>query len=234
MKNAHWVNDVDEEAAFWRSWFKEERFADARDERRAFLRSEFPIGFGRAVGAAPGELLRALDVGSGPISTLRTRAMENPVELVCTDALADVYNALLDEHGYDELPRVLKLKGEALSTQLKESSFHYVHIANALDHCEDPSRTLAEMYRVCRPAGLIEVVSVQNEGERQQYHGLHQWNLEADDAGLWLWRPSARQNLLEALGGHAHSWRYLDYLAEGGARVFQVSIRKARPSTVPT
>ena len=94
-------------------------------------------------------------MGSGPISTLRTTAAENPVEPVCTDALADVYNALLDEYGYDELPRVLKLKGEQLSNHLEESSFHYVHIANALDHCEDPSRTLAEMYPSRRPAGLI-------------------------------------------------------------------------------
>ena len=194
------------------------------------MRSEFPVGFGPAVGAGPGELLRALDVGSGPISTLRTAAPENPVELICTDALADVYNTLLDEYGFNELPRVLKLKGEQLSDQLEQSSFHFVHIANALDHCEDPSRTLAEMYRVCRPAGLIRVISVENEGERQQYQGLHQWNLEADDAGLWLWRPSTRQNLLEELGGHAYSWRYLDY-REGGARLFQAEIRKARPST---
>ena len=87
--------NLDDEATFWRSWFVAGEFADDRALRRK-MASEgvFPGGFAEALGLAPGDLLRILDVGSGPISTLPTGAPDNPVELVCADALADVYNEL--------------------------------------------------------------------------------------------------------------------------------------------
>src|SRR2546422_1331754 len=138
MKDTSWADNICEEADFWRSWFEDDKYAELRNTRLTSVKSTFPQGFVRSLGVKPSEVMRVLDVGSGPISTLPSNAPENPVELVCVDALADVYNALLDEYGYQELPRPLKIKGEELSSVLTERRFHYVHIANALDHCEDP------------------------------------------------------------------------------------------------
>ena len=170
--------------------------------------------------------LAVLDVGSGPISGLPRRAPDNPVELVCVDALADVYNELLDEHGFDELPRVLRIRGEELSSAFAEGSFHFVHIANALDHCEDPARTLEEMYRACIPGGLIVVASFENEGERRYYLDLHQWNLEANNEGFWLWNRSMRKDLLEGIGDHSHARCQMDQQVGDEAKYFRVEIRK--------
>jgi ubiquinone/menaquinone biosynthesis C-methylase UbiE len=178
------------------------------------------------LGVKPGETLRVLDVASGPLSGVPTKAHENPVERVCADALADVYNSLLDEYGYDDVPRVLKIKAEELSAALMQDRFHFVHIDNALDHCKDPARALAEMYRVCRPGGLIRVVSIENEGVRQQYQGLHQWNLKADAESLWLWRSSDRRDLLATLDDHTYTWCYLDHGEPEVAKLFRVDIRK--------
>lgn len=225
MNDTPWADNIREEADFWRSWFEEDKYAELRNIRLTSLKSAFPPAFVRSLGVNPGDPVRVLDVGSGPISTLPSNAPENPVELVCVDALADVYNVLLDQYGYQDLPRPLKIKGEELSSVLTERRFHYVHIANALDHCEDPEKTLVEMYRVCRPGGLIAVVSVENEGEREQYQGLHQWNLEADDENLWLWRPSLRQDLRAALDDHTYTWHYEDH-GQQGFRIFRVEIRK--------
>lgn len=221
-----WSQAIGSEVDFWRSWFAEDKYAEARDAKRRLATSTFPEGFAPFVGLGPSEVLRVLDVGSGPISGLPSRAPDNPVELVCTDALADFYNTLLDEHGFDEVPRVLKIKGEELSSMLAEGRFHFVHIANALDHCEDPARTLEEMYKVCKPGGLIVVASFENEGERRQYHDLHQWNLEADDQSLWLWNPSMRKDLLEGIGDRSYAWCHLDQQEGDEAKFFRVEIRK--------
>jgi SAM-dependent methyltransferase len=221
---ARWSANLDDEATFWRSWFVDGEFADDRVLRRKMASDGlFPEGFAEVLGLAHGELLRVLDVGSGPISTLPTGAPNNPVELVCADALADVYNELLDEFGYDEVLRPVPIIGEELVSSFGERRFDYVHIANALDHCADPARTLSEMYRVCKTGGLIAVISVENEGERQRYQGLHQWNLEADDRSLWLWTPGSRHDLRAELGAHEFSWRYVD---EPGVPVFVADIKR--------
>jgi ubiquinone/menaquinone biosynthesis C-methylase UbiE len=221
-----WTTKIGDEAAFWRAWFTEPEFADVRAARRESLVSAvFPREFVGSLGVEPGDVVRVLDVGSGPLSTLASRSPDNPVELVCVDALADVYNALLDEYGYLEVPRVIKLKGEHLAAVLTDERFHYVHVANALDHCEEPAKALSEMYRVCKPDGLIVVISVENEGERENYQGLHQWNLEANDDGLWLWNPSLRKDLLEDLGRHTYTWRYESH-GQKGFKIFRVEIRK--------
>jgi SAM-dependent methyltransferase len=225
MKDARWADRIGDEAAHWRSWFAADEYAEERRARLQVLSSSFSQPFVESIGVKPGELLRVLDVGSGPIPTLPSNAPENMVQVVCTDPLADSYSVLLDEYGYGEVPRPLKIKGEELSAIFAEGSFHYVHIANALDHCEDPVKILTEMYRVCRSGGLVDVFSCENEGERRGYRGLHQWNLKADDEGLWLWNSSLRQNLLDCLGSHTYTWAYVDHgPPESG--YFRVSISK--------
>jgi SAM-dependent methyltransferase len=179
----------------------------------------------RDVGLQAGEVLRVLDVGSGPLSTLRTRAPGNPVELVCVDALALEYNALLDEFGYDECPRIVPGVGERLFERFGAGAFHLVHIANALDHCEDPATALVEMFQVCRTGGRIWVISIENEGEREGYAGLHQWNLVATDGGLRLWNARTNRNLLDLLPGpYAFTWHYVH--EEPAMRVFLATIQK--------
>jgi SAM-dependent methyltransferase len=220
-----WADNLGAELAFWRRWFSDDEFREGRDLRRAALSQPFPPTLARELGVRPGETLRVLDVGSGPLSTLRTRAPENPVELVCVDALAADYNALLDEFGYDECPRIVPGVGERLTEQHGLEAFHLVHIANALDHCEDPARAFVEMCRVCRVGGQVWVVSIENEGERERYSGLHQWNLLAGDATLRLWNSQTDCNLLDLVPGpFDFTWRYVR--EEPGMRVFSATIHK--------
>jgi SAM-dependent methyltransferase len=201
------------EVAFWREWLTADRFAAERSERIAGLQASFPRGFAAAVGATG--LLRVLDVGSGPISTLPLHSADGPMELICVDPLADAYNELLE--GFD-VPRIESVKAEELSSRFGPE-FDYVHCANALDHCEDPARAFEEMWKVCRPGGLVSVVSVENEGRRQHYEGLHQWDLRADDQGLWL----GDRNLLEGRDPRLYDWRYVAEQPDG-ARVFLADI----------
>jgi len=222
-----WANNIHHEMAFWRHWFSDEKFAAGRESRYHQLRHEaYPPDLASELGVSPGVPLRVLDIGSGPISTQRMRARPYPVELICVDALADIYNLLLDEFGYADCPRIHKIRGEELTRFFARDSFHLVNIANALDHCEDPAQTVAEMFEVCRAGGRLEILSVENEGEREGYNGLHQWNLQADDAGLWLWNLGMRINLLDGLGGRfEYEWGYEDH-GQQDLRIFKVLVQK--------
>lgn len=225
---SRWSRNIHEEAQFWRKWLSDPEFAQVRRLRLGRLESTYPEDFRNSVGVLPGEVIRVLDVGSGPISTLQTRAPVNPVQLVCVDALADVYNQLLDEYGFGRCPRILKVRGEELVARFGSDSFNYVHIANALDHCEDPALTLNQMIAVCAPGGVVKVVSIENEGVREGYLGLHQWNLEPSERGLFLWNPSGRVNLCEGLGaGVEYRWRYVDH-GQTGFKIFEAQFSKLR------
>lgn len=230
-RNSIWAAGIDSEVTFWRHWFADDAYKSEREARREVLvHGSCSAEIAKELGANPGDVLRILDVGSGPVSTQRMRAPNNPVELICVDALADIYNVLLDEFGYTDCPKINKVKGEELTLHYAKESFHLVNIANALDHCEDPAKTLVEMYMVCRPRGQVQVLSIENEGERERYIGLHQWNLNADDQGLWLWNPSFRLNLLESLSvPFSYTWEYVDH-GQKGFKIFSVKIvRGGRP-----
>jgi hypothetical protein len=57
---------------------------------------------------------------------------------------------------------------------------------------------------VAKPDGVVLVVVAENEGEREGYKGLHQWNIAHENGALWLWRRGLRLNLgrpLERVAG---------------------------------
>lgn len=224
VNNAAWSSNLGAEVRFWRSWFADPKFQDGRAARIAGTKS-FPQFYVDLAGAPPGAPIRVLDVGSGPVSTLGSPARNNPVELVCTDALADQYNLLLQEFEHADLPRIRNVKGEDLVSEFGEAAFNVVHCANALDHFEDPARSFTSMYRVCKPGGAVVVISVENEGERERYQGLHQWNLAANDDGLHLSSRTGSTNLLTLIPGHgSYAWQYVpsppDY------RVFRIIVKR--------
>jgi hypothetical protein len=48
-----------------------------------------------------------------------------------------------------------------------------------------------------------------NTAEDEQYHGMHQWNFEASDGTLLVWRPGTRTDVVADLAGQVafeRSW----------------------------
>ena len=223
MRNV-WESHLDSELAFWRRWLTEPLFDKLRSARLAEM-NDFPRYYIDQTERAPGERVRVLDVGSGPISTLGDAADGYDVELVCVDALGVQYNALLDEYGFTNLPRIIPLKGEDVESRFGPASFDIVHTANALDHFEDPFLAFEKMYAVCRTGGALIVISVENEGEHQKYLGLHQWNLRADDDGIWLGSRTSTRNLRDVTNSNdIYSWSIIHETAE--FRVFCAIVKK--------
>jgi len=84
---------------------------------------------------------------------------------------------------------------------------------------------------VCRPGGLLRIVSFENEGQVQNYQGLHHWNLRADDAGLWLSDRKSRSTNLFAPFRRTMTlrWQHLDDAGrQFGRPVFEAFVHKHR------
>jgi ubiquinone/menaquinone biosynthesis C-methylase UbiE len=226
--NPVWRESTPEEVAYWegviRARAAEGGFAPP-EEDHSWVREQFDPPLPAQ------ETMQLLDVGSGPFSTLGVAKPDSRTEIVATDALADIYNRLLDQVGLLAYPRIRPVKAEELSHVFGVETFHLVQCANALDHCEEPAKAFAEIVAVCRPGGLVRIVSFENEGQAQNYQGLHHWNLRADDAGLWLSdRKSRSSNLFEPFRRTMRfRWQYLeDAGRQFGRPVFEAFVHKHR------
>jgi ubiquinone/menaquinone biosynthesis C-methylase UbiE len=229
MSNAVWAKNIHQEIAFWEGVIRRTAASQSGAEGPSvqdyswLRRTLVPP-------PADNEVMRLLDVGSGPFSTLGRAKPGNGVEIVRADALGDAYNRILEECGLAQFPSVLAIKGEELSLAFGHDAFHFVNCANALDHFEDPARSFLEMVRVCKPGGIVRIISIENEGEREAYAGLHQWNLQTADNGLWLWNRATRTNLIPLCRlAVSYDWKYVDH-GQTGFNIFEATIRKLNPS----
>ena len=147
--------------------------------------------------------IRVLDVGSGPLTVLGTRAGSRRIELVGVDPLADEYNDLLAMHGIQPSVRSIRGSGEHLTQLFRENTFDFAYARNSLDHTADPLRTIRQMLAITKFDGWVILRHRPNEGANAGYIGLHQWNLCVEEAQLWLWNPHQRYNLHTVLSRRA-------------------------------
>lgn len=193
-----WSESLDDELLFWRRWLTEEEFKVDRDYRLNLT----GLGIPEALFAdAQSDELNILDVGSGPLSTLGTNNPSRKVNLILADPLGNAYNELLTELGFSGYANIVDVCAEDLLSKFSENSFDVVHSANALDHAHDPLLCLQNMLSLCKPGGWVYVVSVENEGERQSYSGLHQWNFTLTDDDVRLWNKTHSLLLRSCLKG---------------------------------
>lgn len=72
-------------------------------------------------------------------------------------------------------------EAERLADAFGENSFDLVYARNCLDHGYDPMLAIQQMLKVVRVGGVVLFEHGVNEGERQGYQGLHQWNFCVSD-----------------------------------------------------
>lgn len=125
------------------------------------------------------------DIGAGVISITGTTWPGVNIKMVASDFLADQYNELWKERGMTPFVPIEKQDVENLT--YPDDSFDIVHCVNALDHCENPLKAIREMQRVCKPGGFVYLRHIENEGEKENYAGFHQWNITpiGDDCKFW-------------------------------------------------
>lgn len=187
------------ELLFWAVWLGSVRHREQRDElldpNRRLLPELDPV----LERIAP-RRVRVLEVGAGPMSALGRLHPTKEIDLVPTDLLADWYRRLLALRGLDPPVPTVRADAERLRDSFAAESFDLVFAANCLDHMEHPLRAIEEMVAVVRPGGWVVLSHGRDEGERQEYTGLHRWNLREAHGRFFLWRPGEEIDVSERLG----------------------------------
>jgi len=130
------------------------------------------------------DVARVLDVGCGPITTLGCYSPDMDMQLEAVDIMADEYNALLDEFGFQIPIRPIQGAAEDLVRLFGPESFDLVHCRNSLDHTADAMTSLRAMVDVTKPGGFVYVEVYEREGRANRYGGLHQWDIYVSDDGI--------------------------------------------------
>lgn len=200
-----WRGNLTEEKEFWesiadksssnQSWVNEFHLRAASDEK-------FPLEF---EGMLPKDLSKVavLDVGAGPITALGSIHADKEISITPVDPLADFFNKLLKDNNIaNARAQTQYCEAECLLDKFEPESFDFVYSRNALDHSYDPMLGIKQMIEVCKKGSYIFIQGSVNEGEKNSYAGLHQWNFvptpEGDD--LIIWNKTHRYSLKEELG----------------------------------
>ena len=119
--------------------------------------------------------LKALDVGSGPISRLRDG--RDKLDLCCLDPLAGEYRRLLKMSKMEVNARFVQGTCEEMDQIFTKDQFHLVYASNSLDHTRDPRMCIRQMFAVLKPYGVLCIEGYVREGSHLGWYGLHQHDL---------------------------------------------------------
>lgn len=122
-----------------------------------------------------------LEVGSGPVLTIGDKLPGVDVQITACDKLANEYAEIYPEVSF----KIEYQDMEALT--YPDKSFDIVHCVNALDHTHHPDKALKELMRVAKH--FVYLRHNENEGEEQEYSGLHRWNIEMIGEDCRFWNP---------------------------------------------
>jgi SAM-dependent methyltransferase len=183
-----WQTGLQHELEFWDNWLARKGLQWS-DEYQQRLDPNLAISdyYCQFLQNIPRDTIEILDAGAGPLTNLGKKYPGKQLNIVPTDALAREYNRLLDRHGVSPPIRTIYCKMEELDRQFKPESFDLVNARNCVDHSLNPLEAIKQMLIVTRSGGWVALNHAQNEAERQQYVGLHQWNFTVQGNHLIVW-----------------------------------------------
>ena len=196
MENAFrkWGSGIAQERQFWSEYLKtrggswKDFFAFTIDPSTSlqgpFVKILQDIGQSRL---QPSNHFRILDVGAGPLSSIGKTMPDATLEIVATDPLANIYDALLEQNQIVPVVRTQFAIAEDLSAFFSPSLFDMVHCSNALDHSMEPMRGIAEMLRVVKVNGTVFLSHTRNVAEHENYSGFHQYNFDIVNDRFVIW-----------------------------------------------
>jgi hypothetical protein len=110
--------------------------------------------------------------------------------------------------------RARPVPGERLIDHFGPDRFDVAYSRNALDHAVDPVLIVENMLGVVRSGGHVVLRHMRNEGVRQSYVQLHQWNFDERGGHLIVWRPGWETDLNERLSARAEVKCHLEPTGE--------------------
>jgi SAM-dependent methyltransferase len=196
---------LEEEIQFWRDWFAT-RGMDWPEDYRPRFDPDQPIQEHVAIhiDRLEADRVHILDVGAGPLTKLGKKHLTKQLLITPTDLLADSYDRLLEELSIDPLIRTIYADVERLAEQFGSDAFDIVHGQNCIDHTANPLRAIEQMLEVSKPEGFVVLFHAENEGRRNQYTQLHQWDFTCEDGDFVIRdRNGRRTNVTRRLAAVA-------------------------------
>ena len=176
-----WDSNLATRGGKWNADF--ESRLDPSSQVADFMRSKIP------------DNAQVLDVGAGPLTAIGKWCGNQNISITAVDPLAQQYDELLLKHGIIPLVRTILGYGEALHDQFGSDRFDYVYAQNSVDHSEDPLSVILEMISVAKPGCWIALLHHRNEGVRQGYDGMHEWNFDKSGDDLVMWKTGHVHNV---------------------------------------
>jgi SAM-dependent methyltransferase len=173
---------LQDEIQFWKNWFVTGGSEWPQDFRERFNPDQ-PIQDHVAtyIDRLGAECVHILDVGSGPLTKLGKKHPSKQLMITATDLLAYEYDRLLAELEIEPPVRTIYADAERLVEQFGQNAYDIVHGQNCIDHMADPLRAIEQMLAVSKPQGFVVLYHAENEGQREQYHQLHQWDFTCEN-----------------------------------------------------
>lgn len=148
--------------------------------------------------------LQILEIGAGPLSLIGKKWEGKNIYITPTDYLANEYNEILRKAKITPIVSTIFADAENLLKQFKKKPFDYVSCNNCLDHMDNPLKAIQEMLSVVDNGCYISIQHRKNEGEQENYEGLHQWNITEEKGNMLIWSPIKHTiNVQKLLGSSA-------------------------------
>ena len=197
-----WESGKQHEIDFWTEWFEtgglqwKEEYKNRLDENLPF--PEFLIEY-----LPDRPEITVLDVGAGPLTLLGKVLPGRKLTITAVDALADIYDKIMERCHIVPLVRTQYCEAERLSEKFPAGSFDLVYMQNALDHSYDPMEGIKQMLHVVKNDCCVFLSHATNEAERENYSGFHQWNFCMEGDKFIIWNKDARIDVASELSGYA-------------------------------
>jgi SAM-dependent methyltransferase len=109
------------------------------------------------------------------------------MRVVGVDPLNEPYRMLLARHGLDRLEAIhptLRIGGLAETFSWPRASCELVFSCNALDHTQDLPAAMGRIRDILRPGGIAALTVYTREDSRENFEGLHKYDIWVEDGTL--------------------------------------------------
>ncbi|WP_027180103.1 class I SAM-dependent methyltransferase [Maridesulfovibrio bastinii] len=192
-----WLKNLPEEANYWYGVIS--GFPNKQKQAESFRKKasgELPFPTVLRPFLIKNSETSILDVGAGPHTVIGLAGLKEKIKIVAIDPLADVYNEILS--AFNIVPAIMTQQGIAEELDLDNlGQFDLVYSRNAIDHSYNPIKAIENMLLATKKTGTLFIEGAVNEGKRQNYHGLHQWNFLPDEENgdMLLWNKEVKISL---------------------------------------
>ena len=229
-----WLQEINEEVRFWKNYMETQggvyysAFQTCVEKNKKFvLEDDLPDN--------PELEIQFIDVGSGPFSRCGIATEKVKLEGIAVDPLADIYTILKKKNGLENGIDLRMGFVEVLDKQFEKNTFDLVHMSNALDHSFDPVFGIYQLLHICKIGGKVILRHSENEGQRGNYQGLHQWNLSIHNKedSFVIWNEEVRYDIRKMFAPYVDFVYYPETCEEEGWDYNKVIMTKKKDIEIP-